>query len=265
MSVDVAPEPPMRDFPRAGFWRRFWSTVLDTIIVMLPFQFIAAIMFALTAGTIQMTGGFYSACFPDTTVPESLVPAPPHDSNFSQICRSYFFGFPTGTILTVGRNTKENSKTTTISQTYMLDANDKQIDGTSINQIYELAFVIYLIEMASRRGRSLGDRALRIRVMDVSHPQNTRVPLGKVIIRYLAMTIGYLPFLAVLGYFDFIAEAQTADAIFTLAFFRSLSIVGIVSGIWTIFLIVQIALKKDPVYDRLAGTAVVRNNSAIAA
>ena len=70
--------PATADLPRAGFWRRWLAALIDMIIVMLPFQALAAILFVMTAGGIQMASGFYSSCAPVTTIPETLAPAPPH-------------------------------------------------------------------------------------------------------------------------------------------------------------------------------------------
>jgi hypothetical protein len=118
------------DLPRAGFWRRWLATLIDSVVVMFPFQILAAVLFAMTAGTVQMDSGFYRYCAAANTVPQSLDPPPPHDSNFARVCRISFFGAPTGAILTVGRVTRDGSATTTVSQGYMLDKDGTPIHGT---------------------------------------------------------------------------------------------------------------------------------------
>jgi RDD family len=40
--------------PRAGYWRRFLALLIDYIIVLLPFQLIAALLFVATSGFIQL-------------------------------------------------------------------------------------------------------------------------------------------------------------------------------------------------------------------
>lgn len=45
---------------------------------------------------------------------------------------------------------------------------------------------------------------------------------------------------------------------FTGDFFRWFMYAGLLGVLWVVVLIFQIATKKDPIYDRLAGTAVVR-------
>jgi hypothetical protein len=82
------------------------------------------------------------------------------------------------------------------------------------------------------------------------------VPILKVISRYLAMIIGFVPALALLLYQRTITDGS-ADAMFTDHFFQWFIFSGLVAAIWSVLLIIQVARKRDPVYDRLAGTAVV--------
>jgi hypothetical protein len=254
---DSPPGLDARDLLRAGFWRRLWSTFIDVIIIMLPFQMLAAGLFAITAGMIQMESGFFSSCADGKTIPQGLNPPPPHDSNFMRVCRVSMFGATTGATLTVGRVTREGGTTTTVSQSYMLDKEGAPIRGMSIDWIYQLALVAYLVAMVWKTGRTLGDRAAGIRVIDVTNPGAQGVPVGRVIGRYLAMMIGAIPLFALLIY-QYAATSGGADAMFTAQFFQWLTYAAVFGGVWALLLITQIALKIDPVYDRLAGTAVVK-------
>ena len=130
-------------------------------------------------------------------------------------------------------------------------------DGTSIDWIVQLAFLGYLIGMIWKTGRTIGARTVGVRVVDAARPNRAEVPLGKVILRYLAITIGWLPTFAVLTY-QRIAVGGSADAMFTGNFFRWSICAGGLAALWNVVLMFQIATKKDPVYDRLAGTAVLR-------
>ena len=103
------------NLPRAGFWRRWLATAIDSIIVIFPFQILAAILFAMTAGMVQMDSGFVTFCADTQTIPQSLDPPPPHDSNFARVCRVSFFGATTGAVLTVGRVTQAGSTTTAVT------------------------------------------------------------------------------------------------------------------------------------------------------
>jgi hypothetical protein len=264
MNADTVPLPGT-DLPRAGFWRRWLAVLIDWIVVIFPFQVVAAVLFAMTAGGVQMNNGFFRFCEP-ANIPQALAPPPPHDSNFANACRVSLFGATTGSTLTVGRITRQGSTTTNVNQVYTVDADGKPNNATSIDWIGQLAFIAYLFVMACKTGKTLGARAVKVRVVDTAQPGTPGVPFGKVIIRYLAMTIGFLPMLAVLLYAD-VAGGGNADAMFTGGFFLWFMYAGVPAAIWVVVLVIQIARKTDPVYDRLAGTAVVREASpeAIAA
>lgn len=254
VSIDAATE-----LRRAGFWRRWLATVIDGIIVMVPFQILAAILFATTAGMIQMDNGFFSTCLNGTTIPQGLDPPPPHDSNAIRVCRISFFGVPTGATLSVARIARDGGTTTTVSQTYMLDKDGAPVHGKSIDWIYQLAFVVYLVAMVWQRGKTVGARALKVKVIDTANPGAAGIPLRRTIIRYLAMMIGAVPALALLIGQRIAVGSSSADAIFTSGFFQWFGYAAVLGGVWALVLIVQVAMKRDPVYDRLAGTAVVRS------
>jgi uncharacterized RDD family membrane protein YckC len=261
MHADTASIPGTKsDLPRAGFWRRWFAVLIDWIVVIFPFQVLAAILFAVTAGGVQMNNGFFRVCAPATTIPKDLDPPPPHDSNLANICRVSLFGATTGAILTVGRSTRVGTTTTNVTQSYMVDADGKPIRGTSIDWIGQLTFLAYLIAMVCKTGRTLGARVAKVRVVDAAQPGTPGVPLGKTIIRYLAMVIGAVPAFAVLIY-QRVTVGGSADAMFTGSFFQWFMYAGVLGAIWVVVLVIQIARKTDPVYDRLAGTAVLREAS----
>ena len=254
---DRPPSLDARDLARAGFWRRFWAFFIDSIIVILPFGLLAAVLFAMTAGTVQMNSGLFTNCVDGKTIPQGLNPPPPRDSNAMRVCQVSFFGATTGATLTVGRVTREGTSTTSVSQTYMLDKEGTPISGTSIDWIYQLAFFAYLVAMVWKTGRTLGDRAAGTRVIDVANPGAVDVPLGRAISRYLAMMIGAVPLFALLIY-QYATSGDSADAMFAGQFFQWFTYAAVFGGLWAIVLIFQMGLKIDPVYDRLAGTAVVK-------
>ncbi|MBU6462174.1 MAG: RDD family protein [Bradyrhizobium sp.] len=251
-SLDVTTEP-----HRGGFWRRWLSAVIDIIIVTLPFSALAAILFSMTAGMVQMDSGLFSTCTLSKAVPAvALDPPPPHDSNFSRICHVWFFTAKTGGVLTVGRATRDGNVTTTVTQSYMIDRNDKPIHGYAIDWIASLALLAYLVVMIWKSGRSLGDRVVKLKVIDTTNPAARGVPLGKAFLRYPAMMIGFVPAFALLIWR--IMVGGSADAMFTPDTFKWMAVTFSLAGVWIIVLIVQIARKRDPYYDRLAGTAVIR-------
>lgn len=250
--------PQTAESPRAGFWRRFLSLLIDIIVVTIPFQAVATVLFAATAGHVQMQSGFYTACQDGKNIPQALSPPPPHDSNFMRVCRTSLFGATSGATLTVGRVTKEGTTTTTVSQTYLLDKDGTVINGHSIDWIVQLGLLAYLVAMIRSSGKTLGARVVGVKVIDTANPGAAGVPLGKAILRYLAMFIGAVPAFALLLY-GLAVSGGSADAMFTAGFFQLLIVALLLSAIWSIVLIVQVARKTDPYYDRLAGTAVVRS------
>jgi uncharacterized RDD family membrane protein YckC len=253
---------------RAGFWRRWLALWIDGIIISLPFQVVVAILFAATSGRIQQVGGLtYTNCSIRQTVPDGLAPPPPAGSNFARECNVYFFGAQTARTLEVGRVTKEGAVTETVSRHYMLDRHGRMldrhgrpIDDVSADWIVMMAFIAYLFAMEARTGASLGDRAMRIRVVDAAVPAAPSVPLRKIVTRYLAASVGFLPMLAVALAYLSLAYLYGADLeeIPASNIFTWLGITGAAAFGWVIFLTVQIIRKRDPLYDRIAGTAVVR-------
>jgi RDD family len=257
MDTGAPPSDAALDLPRGGCWRRWLATLIDCLVVMIPFQILAVVLFNLTAGMVQMDSGLYSFCAPAEKIPEFLNPPPPHDSNFARVCRFSFFGMPNGATLTVGRTTHEASATTTVSQGYMLDKDGTPISGAAIDWLVQLALLAYLVGMIWKTGRTVGGRILGLRVIDTTRPDTSKVPIHKAVIRYLAMAIGFVPMFAALAY-QYAVTNHSADAMFTGDFFRWFAYAAVFGGLWAIVLIMQIAMKTDPFYDRLAGTAVVR-------
>ena len=252
--VDMATDP-----ARAGFWRRFASILIDSIIVMLPLQLLAAALFAMTAGTVQMPSGFLHYCEHGGSkhIPEQLRPLAPLESNFIKFCRTSFFGMTTGRTVTVGRTTQEGNLATTVTMSYLQDKDDKVIKGIDIDWVFYFALIIYLVAMISKHGRTLGGRAVRIRVIDAANPRRASGPAAKGRLRYLVMFIGVMPIVAFYAY-QYWSKGGIADAMFTAETAPVLVAAALFGFIWALTLTIQIAKKTDPIYDRAAGTAVIR-------
>lgn len=295
---DVGTTPIASDLPgsvRAGVWRRMLALSIDSLIVSVLFQLIVAVLFVATSGRIQMYGDVaYTSCSKLETMPEGLAPPPLAGANFARECNVYFLGAQTARILQVGHATNEGKATEAASQNYMLDRGGHPVDGVSIDWIAMLALIAYLVVMETRTGATLGSRAMGIRVIDAAAPAAPSVPLRKIVLRYLAVLIGLLPtFAGLIIYFGLHGSLDQLDMLFKLSRGDSLwtkvelgagalqwhPIFGelldlpdillgaapplfgagaMVLGGWVIFLMVQIARKRDPLYDRIAGTAVVR-------
>jgi RDD family len=244
---------------RAGFWRRFLAFFVDSILVTVPFQLIAAVLFSLTSGWIQHSGSggvAHTVCREAKTPPDGLEPPPPARANFARQCDVFFFGSQTASILQVGRITKDEATTTVVSQYYMLDRDGHPISGVSIDAIALVVFIAYLLAMETRTGATLGKRLMRICVADVKLPGGLGVPLRKIVLRYVVLLIGFLPMIGlVAGYFVYLGgvlKQVAASSIFTW-----LWATWLLSGAWFAFLLVQIVRQRDPLCDRVAGTAVL--------
>jgi uncharacterized RDD family membrane protein YckC len=236
--------------------------VIDGIIISLPFQVIAAVLFAATSGWIQQSSGItFTTCMESREIPAGLDPPPPTGSNFARECRVLFFGAETARSLQVGRVTREGTTTKAVWRGYMLDRDGHPINGVSVDWLVLIAFVAYLLTMETRTGATLGDRWMHIRVVDALAPGADGVPLRKIIMRYLAMLIGFAPVLAVaLVYFA--RYGLDIEAIAESSVFTWLGLAGILTFGWLVVICVQIARKRDPLYDGIAETAVVRDTIA---
>ena len=245
---------------RAGFWRRWFALLIDGLIISVPFQLIVAILFAATSGRIQQFAGVtYASCALLENIPDGIVlaPPPPAGSNFARECSVYFFGAQTGRNLQVGRVTCDGASTKTIWRSYMLDRDGQPVDGVTVDWIVMVVFIVYLFTFETRTGASLGDRATRIVVVDTLSPADASIPLRKIIVRYLVMLIGLVPMLGAalvfLGPFG-----PDIDELADSAYFTWLWATGVFAIGWGLYLSIAIIRKRDPLYDKIAGTAVVR-------
>jgi uncharacterized RDD family membrane protein YckC len=252
---------------RAGFWRRWAAFLIDGVLISVPIQLLVVVLFAMTSGAVQVsTGVVYNNCLRHVAMadlPKDLVPPPPVQANFAVICSTSFFGLETARRLTVSRTTKEGFVTKTVSQAYMLDANDKPKNGTTLDWLVELAILIYLIAMERRLGATVGKRALGVRVIDTLDPRRIGIPLRKAVIRNVMLWSWAFPMLIVLlGYL--VLSNGGPEGMMTGSFFTWFAAAGVLGMAWALWMFVDIVRKRDPIYDRLAGTAVLRVPNGVA-
>lgn len=167
------------------------------------------------------------------------------------------FGFETSRTLSVGTVVEQGNTTTGHFLTYALDADGKPTSPFDMTWVAMLALLIYLIAMEWRRGATIGKRALGMTTIDTAAPSHIGIPLRKAITRQLAMWIGAIPALLVMIKVLFLSDdpltSMSGDA-FWLAFAVALGI----EIAWFIWIIVSVSKKRDPIYDRIAGTSVLR-------
>jgi uncharacterized RDD family membrane protein YckC len=137
----------------------------------------------------------------------------------------------------------------------MLDAEGKPRTGLSLDYVALLLLLTYLIAMEHRFGATLGKMLVGIRTMDVDHPERAGIPWRKAIIRQLAMWAALIPMFAV--YFAFyIADQGDLEAMAQSSLILWILLAGLLAVAWWIWILVSVLRKRDPIYDRLAGTAV---------
>jgi uncharacterized RDD family membrane protein YckC len=244
--------------PRAGFWRRTMALVIDTIVVSLPIQILVVLLFALSNGAVQTTSGIaFNNCLVTAELPQGLNPPPPAGSNRAVICRTSFFGLETARRLIVSRVTKEGIVTKTFSRTYALDAQGKPTSAISLDGVVVLALFIYLITLEYRSGATWGKRLLAIRVADIGEPARVGIPLRKAVVRNLLIWAWAVPLLAVLLVFLIVSHGDW-ESLMEGSFFVWFSFAAILAVACLVWIIVQAARKLDPIYDKIAGTAVLR-------
>jgi hypothetical protein len=244
----------------AGFWRRLWSSAIDFVIILAPFQFVAVWLFVGTAGHVQMAGGIIKVtrCNEVHAVPDGLVPPPPEGWNVAKDCWTSLLGAATAHKLTVARAIKfvsiYGNTTFSVSQTYALDAQGEQVKAFDLDNLTLAALLIYLVAMKSLTGQSVGDRAAGVRLVEVINESRPGPPVWRMVARYLAMTLGFLPAIAWLGFIGF----EYGAAFFEHASATLFLVLGGIAAVWALVNVILIVRKTDPIYDRICGVSVRR-------
>ncbi len=242
---------------RAGFWRRFFAVLIDSIVLLIPLQIIAAVLFSFSSGFIQMESGVVStSCSRVNEIPSNLIPAPPANFNAALYCRVFFFGADVARSLTVSQVTKVGQVTKSISQKYMLNTEDGAINGYTLDWIFQLAMLAYLVTIVSVRSATIGHSVLKLRVVDLENISSRTVPYRKAMKRYLAMLIPWVPLLMIVIFYLVLFWGDTS-AIRESNIFYPLVLAGLFALCWNLYILKDIVAKVDPIYDRLAGTALL--------
>lgn len=253
------------DPARSGFWRRALAFIADMAIVLVPLEIVVAILFAQTNGMIQGDFGFTQAsCEQLSTLPVGLV-TQIENPNYAADCRKSLFGFDTARLLVVSRIEKGDVVTTSVSESFWLDADGNLADrrGYDVSWIALAALLAYLVAMEGWRGATLGKKATGIRTIFRTEPLRQGVGVGRALARRLAMMLGglgMLPFGIVMLWYRSDAAALAVMSHSTVYWVAAFAGIALVFA-WVAWIVVAMIRKRDTVYDRIAGTAVVRARS----
>jgi uncharacterized RDD family membrane protein YckC len=240
----------------------------------------------------------YTTCSRLETAPDRLAPPPPAAANLARECNVYFLGAQTARILQVGRGIKDSAKTAWQTYMLDRDGHPIHgVSADWIAMLALIAYLVAMETRtgATLGSRAMGIRvidatapaepgipwrkvALRYLAMLIG-----LLPLLAVLVIYLGLygspdelrmllvklsagesfisEVGFQAFqwhpfwAAALRWPGLVLGdgAPSLDQIEWLFDFPDLVLKG-----WIILLGVQIAMKRDPLYDRMAGTAVVR-------
>ncbi|PWK63528.1 RDD family protein [Aminobacter sp. AP02] len=251
---------------RAGFWRRFGALLIDSIVaavLLIPIQVLIAVLFLQTNGAIQGNLGLaFPSCETVNQLPPTLEPSPPADFTLSVDCTESFFGLHASRALTVVKIEQGNGKTSMLSWNYSLGPDGHQVDAFYVSWVGGLVFFAYLVLMETWRGATVGKQVLNIRTVDVQSPSTVGLPLRKAVARQLAMMIGLIPaFVPAFWWGDpFFANGADISETLSTSYIATTAITGVIEIAWFIWIIVSVSKKRDPIYDRIAGTSVLRTS-----
>jgi len=263
---------------RAGFWRRAIAISLDALIAGVVATVVLAIpvglLFSLDNGMVQFgstslvsgsardeaSGRSYEFGFPGISVttcekvaldrlPQGLDP--PTGKLASAVeCRAAALGLVTSArTLRLVAVREENGEEVSYDSTHTLGADGQPRSAWALDDLVYLVLLAYLVVFQWRNGASLGMDALRIRVVDLSDPERHDLPLRRAMIRVVGQFGGVLAAVFLLGRWDFAPSfAPWLPAVVAI----------LVLLCYPAWIAVDIARKRDPIYDRIAGTAVVR-------
>lgn len=138
---------------------------------------------------------------------------------------------------------------------------------TSMTKIFLaeiLLLFVYLVVMETWRGATIGKMLAGIRTIDLSAPDHRPPPFAKVLLREIIKAAGFLPGLITSIVFSIkMSNVTNAEQLESLVstdgwFFPLQFIVQFLPLIWLAWIAVSLVNNRDPIYDRLSGTVVVR-------
>lgn len=262
---------------RAGYWRRAGAVVLDCLIVLLPLQALLALAFALTDGAVQGRFGVtFTLCEPYGDVPPThlaaLRPAPPEAPDVISYCQTRLAGYPMAAALVVSKNTRTTAENgavvaSTVSTMYPMSADRRFVDATDLDIPAYLALALAIVWQWAARGRTLGGRLLRVRLIRTVTggppvPGEERGAIGwgpafkRLALSVLAIYCIALPAFAIgLGLVFFVGDSGRTGLLWLALGIAALGLLAQI--VVSVMILIDIVKRRDPIYDRWAKTAAV--------
>lgn len=246
---------------RGGFWRRAAAWLVDCSVVLIPLQIVVVVLFAWTNGRIQGSFGFVlRTCTPLAALPPGLQTKIPDPTSFVD-CRSSLLGAGTSRYLIVSRSETQGATTTGVFETFWLDPSGQlaQLPVYNASWIAVLVLLVYVVGMEGLRGQTLGKRLLGIRTVALSGGRTIGTGIYRALARRLAMMLFVLAALPSWAMAAWIGDDMAAASrLLVDPTYRAASIAGTALSVaWFVWIAVSMVRKRDPIYDRIAGTAVL--------
>lgn len=129
--------------------------------------------------------------------------------------------------------------------------------------LFAVAF-LYFVIAETVAGATIGKKLVKIRTVRVTNPTAYGLPFAKALLREAVKFAGFFPALVVQAYVVLtLSRATDASAIQTAMmpsglWFAMQMIAQFLPLIWLAYIGVSLVTSKDPIYDRVVGTTVVR-------
>jgi hypothetical protein len=240
---------------RGGFWRRALAFFIDLIAISALLQVVALLLFSLTHGQVQFSGGPLHGlnCQKLASVPEGVSIPPEFNANSVTDCQQSLLGLPTARTLRVSRITRDGALTKVAQIRQRLGADGKPTPGLPLD-IFVLPLLIALRFALDRIGGSIGRRICRLGLSNVSDGQYPP-PTTSLSRRYAAQA---LPLAPAWIWSAYAALFPGQELLGTTPYWLCWAGTGIPLLIAALLAADSIIRRRDAFYDRFAGTRVLR-------
>lgn len=238
--------------PRAGLLRRLAAFLLDCLIVGLPFQVIAVVLYLGTNGAVHMSSAVLSFhdCNQLDAVPANLEPAAPQNANFVQLCVHSLFGLEHGRTLTVGVSERNRLDPKSV-RSYSIAPDGQVRDGWDIEWLELWVYLALTIGLEARNNQSPGKRVMRIAAVSADGPFPHGLPWKRSVARNLIHWVFFLPLLIAAQWWVLPNGEYSKTGVLIAA------VTLLVTLCWFLIIFRQISKGRQAIYDRICGTEVI--------